>query len=342
MSIIFGAGGILYSNYIYKHYIVDQFSAFPEPVAVKLRRALYYSNIAPSPKDAVRYYREALEEANRLGMDPFSDEVIGIKIQLAAFVEKIQQYKKAIEVLELVRGDCLGWLEERGGIEGNEGQRTRVLSKLVGMSVKLADLYANPYIKEPELAEERLIWAVETVLKERKRREVEGVREGEGEWMSNEEVGGALEALANNYEAKDQHYLAAPLYLQALTLAPPNECHSVILMNNLSTSLAQQVPPSSLSAYTPPANRTNLIESGQTWARKAIERAAKIAPPDRTPDCDLGCAVATHNLGEFAEMQGDVAAARAQYVEAESLAKALGFQEGMNNARAALERVGRR
>jgi hypothetical protein len=38
--------------------------------------------------------------------------------------------------------------------------------------------------------------------------------------------------------------------------------------------------------------------------------AAKIKPPERDDECDLGCAVATHNLGEFAEMDGDIAEAR--------------------------------
>ena len=128
-----------------------------------------------------------------MGMDPFSDEIIGTKIQVASLMEKIHQYQKAIDVLEIVHSDCLKWMEKRGEREGNEGNRTRVLGKMVGVSVKLADLYSVQYIADHEAAEARLIWAVETVLKEQKRREDEGVKEGEGQWMSNEEIGGALE-----------------------------------------------------------------------------------------------------------------------------------------------------
>jgi hypothetical protein len=36
-------------------------------------------------------------------------------------------------------------------------------------------------------------------------------------------------ALGNHYESKSQHYLAAPLYLQAVTLSPPNSCHTAVL-----------------------------------------------------------------------------------------------------------------
>lgn len=53
----------------------------------------------------------------------------------------------------------------------------------------------------------------------------------------------------------------------------------------------------------------------------------------------MGCAVATHNLGEFFEMQGKVEEARRQYEEASSLAKKLGFTEGVANARAGLKRM---
>jgi hypothetical protein len=49
--------------------------------------------------------------------------------------------------------------------------------------------------------------------------------------------------------------------------------------------------------------------------------------------------VATHNLGEFAEMDGDIVEARRRYEESMSLAKAMGFQEGIENADAALKRL---
>ena len=162
-------------------------------MAAKLRRALYYTNIDLQPKNAVKYYRQALVLADEIGMDPFSDEILGVKIQLSALFEKIHMYQKAIDVLEIVRGDCLRWMEELGGLERNRGKRTRVLGKTIGISVRLGEFYANEYVADQDAAEERLVWAVTTLLKEQKRREDEGVKEGEGEWMSNEEIGGALE-----------------------------------------------------------------------------------------------------------------------------------------------------
>lgn len=62
-SILAGVGHLIYANYIYNSYIIGAFHKFPEPVAVKLRRALYYTNIDLNPKEALKYYQQALSVA---------------------------------------------------------------------------------------------------------------------------------------------------------------------------------------------------------------------------------------------------------------------------------------
>jgi hypothetical protein len=84
-----------------------------------------------------------------------------------------------------------------------------------------------------------------------------------------------------------------------------------------------------------------MINNARAWADKALDIATHIAPPERTEECDLGCAVATHNLGEFAEMDGDIKEARLKYEQAKDLSKVLGFQEGVKNAEAGLKRIGK-
>lgn len=153
----------------------------------------------------------------------------------------------------------------------------------------------------------------------------------------------------------DQHYLATPLFLQALTVAPPKSCHAATLMNNLAISISQQRPPPGFSARSPnipapdsPPNPSTpeplhtplpLTEQARQWATKAVNLASSIAPPDRDEECDYACAVATHNLGEFAEMEGRIAEARRRFTEASSLAKAIGFGEGYQNAEEAIKRL---
>ena len=58
---------LIYINYIYRVYIIGDFAAYPEPVAAKLRRALYYTNIDLQPKNAIKYYRQALALADEIG-----------------------------------------------------------------------------------------------------------------------------------------------------------------------------------------------------------------------------------------------------------------------------------
>lgn len=355
IAVLSGSFAVIYANYRYQNYIIASFHKFPEPVAVKLRRALWYTNEDLQPKEALKYYRQALQIAEELGMDPFSDEIMGVKIQVAGMMEKIEQYSKAIQVLEILRRDSLQWMEQLGGKEENKAKRSRVLKKLVGISIKLGELYSQPVIYNRDMAESRLVWAVETVLKERQRRDTLKISEDEeGSWLSDSEIGAAMEALAHTYEDKDQHHLATPLFLQALSLHGTSSCHSVILMNNLATCLAQQSPRMAKAAQEfarsqtvtsaeqpaqPPVTRESMISNAQTWAQKAIDVAAKIQPPERDEECDMGCAVALHNLAEFAEMKGDVALARKKYTEAISLAKAVGFAEGVENGQERLRQL---
>lgn len=221
---------LVYVVYTYFNYFQSrQFTRFPPEIAKSLRRALYYSNYAPDPKLALKWYKIALEQCEQHGLDPFSDEVMGVKIQLAAWLEKLGSYQNSIEVLEALLRDCNRWVEKMeeavkagqvdrngmlvgavaaptsvpdGGASENEseessetlfGKRTRVLGKMVGINVKLGELYADEHVMQGDAAGERLVWAVETVLRELQRRQTQGLREGEGEWMSPEEIGGALE-----------------------------------------------------------------------------------------------------------------------------------------------------
>ena len=99
-------------------------------------------------------------------------------------------------------------------------------------------------------------------------------------------------------------------------------------MNNLAVALALQNPPPDPNQPSPSA--ADQILSARSWANKALALAASIGPPARTEECDRGCAVATTNLGDFADLEGDVEEAKRRWQEGLSLSKAIGFQEGEN------------
>ncbi|KAI1808120.1 TPR domain-containing protein [Daldinia bambusicola] len=381
-----GVAGIsVYVVYAYFNYFQSkQFTRFPPQIAKSLRRALYYSNYSPDPPLALKYYKLALEQCSQVGLDPFSDEVMGIKIQLAAWLEKIGSYKNSIDVLESLVRDCKRWLEvleksvqdglvdSSGKLVGSPspppptaqedtekepdtkpenlwGKRTRILGKLVGISVKLGELYSDEHVLQGDSAGQHLVWAVETVLKEFQRRQSEGVKEGEGDWMTPEQIGGALEALGNHYESKSQHYLAAPLFLQAVSLSPRNSCHTAVIMNNLAISLAQQpvqtptgtnqTTQGSASNVTTRPTRSTLLASARAWALQAQQTAQKVQGEDRTDECDEACAVALCNLGDIAAMAGDTEEARRRFKESLSLSKRIAFDAGVAQAQDGLQRL---
>jgi hypothetical protein len=192
-SIFFSISMAIYANYIYITYFQRVFHNYPDSVAEPMKRALFYTNYMLEPKKALKNYKEAIFAAQEAKMDPYSPEVLGMKIQVAAFMEKVHNYEQAILVLEDIRRHCLMWVEEEGPQHFTDGHRTRILGLTVGLAVKLGELYSMDWVGRQEEAEEVLVAATETVLMEKKRREGDGVKEGEGEWLDDEQIGGSVE-----------------------------------------------------------------------------------------------------------------------------------------------------
>lgn len=221
---------LVYLPWYYKNIIIKPFHNFPEPVAKKLRKALFYSRGKHLDiREANKFFRQALQTADELGMDPFSDEIMGVKYTIAALFEDAGYYSLATDVLEIMRADTQKWMDEFSHKHWNDGNRSRVLKNLIQINIKLGQLYDIKYVNEPENGGKRLVDAVETALAETQRREKNGLYQGEGDFLTKEELGGALEALGSHYEEFGPRYLATPLFVKALELCPPKSCHSIVL-----------------------------------------------------------------------------------------------------------------
>jgi hypothetical protein len=187
---------VLYVPWYYKNVIVKPYHNFPEPVAKKLRKAIFYSrgNFLDL-REANKHFRQALALADEMGMDPFSDEIMGVKYSIAALFEESSHYSLAVDVLEIMRNDCQKWVDEFSQNHFTNGNRSRVMKNMIQINVKLAQLYDIRYVNEPENGEKRLVEAVEMSLREKQRREVEGVKTGEGPWLTDDEMGATLEGV---------------------------------------------------------------------------------------------------------------------------------------------------
>ncbi|KAM0246270.1 hypothetical protein ACHAQJ_010289 [Trichoderma viride] len=369
----------------------SQFSRYPEPVANTLRRAIYYTNIKPDPELALRYYKKAMEQCTEVGLDPFSDEVLGIRIQVSFWLEKINSHKAAIDVLESVLGDCRKWIDVmeqsvKDGKVNDEGRyvgdvrpiaaantasdskadeaeqatpaepsetlwhkRQRLLSKAISTSVKLGEMYADEHVLNPDQSHTHLVWAVETSLKEFRRRKTDGPKPGEDNWLSPEELGGSMESLGRDYERRSQFQLAIPLFFQALRLCE-SPCHRAVIMNNLAAAFAQQplyttgtMEPSEglkeLFDASMPTTRKEFLEAGLNWAQNAYLHAKDVEGDDRTPECDEACAVALCNWGDVAAMLGKTELAKKKYKQCIEMSNKMEFPEGVKQAQQGLAKL---
>ena len=396
-SIVSGIAVFAYVSYVEVTRVQPQYHKFPPPVADQLRTAVYYTEIDLNPPKALKAYKEALRIAVEMGMHPFSDEVLGIKLQVAMMLEKSGLVKPAVEVLERTKAEALKWIEEgrmaesaqadkskvgqvpvkanvsrenvqvhTDGLEDAEKQmkemqefearqRDRALKKVVGMEMKLAELYASEYIQDEKKAEDAQVAAVELCLKEMHRRQSLGLPvgggaagEGDGEsWLNMTEIATALAELADTYTAKDRSELAMPLYLRALEMIRVAEgnspsCKQVVLLNSVASAMVGQVQvPAKPRPQEKQPSREQTIDAARQWAQKAIDVAARIQPPVRNDECDLTCVVATYNLGEIAELQNKPDVAQQRYAEAKSLAQGLGYEEGIAMTDKAMKRLGK-
>lgn len=395
ISLIGGLCLFTYISYVELTQVAPQYHNFPQPVAESLRSAIYYTEIDLNPIKALNSYKEALRRALDLGMHPFSDEVMGIKLQVALMLEKAGLVKASIEVLERTRTETMKWIEEgraeeaaaekkdakspatakatpdnvqikEGAIEEAEEelkkmrefearQRDKALKKVVGMEMKLAELYSSDHIQEDKKAEAAQVAAVELCLKEMHRRQKLGLPVGGGSgdansdaWLNMSEIATALAELASTYTAKDRHELAMPLYLRALELLRVAEgdspsCKQVTLLNDVASAMAGQAQlPASPRAEKQAISREQTAEAARLWAQKSLDVAARIQPPVRDEECDITCVVATYNLGEIAELQNKPDVAKQRYIEARSLASGLGYEDGVAMADAALKRFSKK
>lgn len=221
-----GAGLLFaYIAYIEITRVGPQYHKFPPPVAETLRTAVYYTEVDLNPPKALKAYKEALHIAVEMGLHPFSDEVIGIKLQVAMMLEKAGLVKPAIDVLERTKVEALNWvgdmrkkktlqskeaalvsdrkkteedkvvvddpeiLEEQKRIreleEFEDLQQDKTLKKTVGIQMKLAELYSSDYIQDEKKAEQAQVAAVELSLKEMYRRQALGLPVGGGSQNEN-------------------------------------------------------------------------------------------------------------------------------------------------------------
>jgi hypothetical protein len=139
--------------FIYRHYLLveEQFSVYPKAIADELRGALYYGTYAATRyqdhERTLRHYRRALELCKELGLDPLSDEVLGIKVRIVEWLMNgAASPESAVATLESALGDCLRGVAEMDrelGRTADGEARARELDDKLGGDISDARMAAE-------------------------------------------------------------------------------------------------------------------------------------------------------------------------------------------------------
>ncbi|KAH6918040.1 hypothetical protein BKA70DRAFT_1554198 [Coprinopsis sp. MPI-PUGE-AT-0042] len=254
-----------------------------------------------------------------------------------------------------------------GSLRSNLSQAERM--RAVAISYKLSELAEELGVPKDE-EEKWLVYTVETVLKHVMQRS--GVAEvvvqekdpktGQiveesadvfeqlelPRWVLKHDLAAPFEALGAFYARSGNINYAMPLYLQAIAiLIPPppqvssadDQCRASQIMANISELI--------LRASTPPDSPTpppEALRQAESWASKAMEVAARVRKGSFMTHsvCEYAYAFALFNLGSIKEMSGNETEAKELYARTLEHSRAIGFEEGIVNAKDALKNAGKR
>jgi hypothetical protein len=173
VRIIFALGSVgLMSYEMIK--IRAAFASYPQPVQESLAKAIYFSYFRKDDARAMKYYQEALYGAQEAGLHPLSDGVIGIKGQLAHYLEEKEAFQAAADIYKAMEEEMLDWLKTtEDSPDVSVEERMRVFEKAVGCSAHRSHCLQGDENKEERTA--ILEEIVSRVLRERKRLQDKGI-----------------------------------------------------------------------------------------------------------------------------------------------------------------------
>ncbi|CRG87426.1 hypothetical protein PISL3812_04443 [Talaromyces islandicus] len=274
---VVGAGAFfIYAFYFQTMEINTRMSRFPQPVAKELRKALYFTEVNMEPQKAIEHYRAALRLSHELGMHPYSDEVIGIKLQAADMYVRAGFHKQAVHLLSRTASEAMQWVNRSrrrlsAGTPGKELSKnsepniqeifgppvedyemeyeltTRVIKKLIGIYLLTADILEDEHLKDPFEAFASRRAALSTLAQEIKNREQRGLpptatpEEGDS-WVSAEEASHTMSDVGSTWLRAGRPEKALELLMPAVAILRQVEgrditCRQVVLLSNIAAAM---------------------------------------------------------------------------------------------------------
>ena len=189
---------LILTIYVAYKFDKDMQESYPPSVSKPLRKAIYWSEHGQDLAKSADYYERALLAADAAGMDPMSDEVIGVRLSFAQMYIKIGHEQTAIAHFESIRADCRRHLDSAAATSNlprQRGERERTLTLIVRLSFALAQLYGAPNVRNVAEEGRNYELAIQTAVGEQQRRAAEGQQEGEEEWLTDDSLRGIWEGM---------------------------------------------------------------------------------------------------------------------------------------------------
>lgn len=357
----------------------EKVNRFPPAVAKELRRALYYTEINLEPQKALEHYKAALQIAMEMDMHPWSDEVLGIKLQMADMLVKAGYHEKAADMLGRIARQGYQWVVRtrerylftlpkdkkitdpnlKEIVQPDEeyknyelGLVDRTLKKVIGTFLLLGELYEDEHIKNPVQAfstRRAALGMLTDEIEYRRRRGLPALatpEEGDN-WMSAEEVGHVMSDVGETWLRAGRPDKALELLMPSIAILRDVEgknvsCRQVVLLANIAAAMFDHEP-----AQQDDGKKQTVVsvekqmESSRAWALKSIE-VSKIVQEDlRDESCDMGCAAAADVLSAIAEWQGADEEARKWLREEKRYCESANYAEGVEKAVKMLAQIDR-
>lgn len=257
----------------------EKVNRFPPAVAKELRKALYFTEINLEPEKALDHYKAALQIAMEMDMHPWSDEVIGIKLQVADMLIKAGYHQKAAELLGRIANQAYDWViktrdryiftlpKDKTIIDPNLKEivqpdeetknyelalTDRTLKKIIGTFLLLGELYEDEHIKNPAKAFSTRRAALSMLTDEIENRRRRGLpplatREEGDNWMNAEEVGHVMSDVGETWLRAGRPDKALELLMPSIALLRDVEgkdvsCRQVVLLANIAAAMFDHKP----------------------------------------------------------------------------------------------------
>ena len=273
---------------------------YPAAVEQQLRLALHFIHKQPNSDRAAECFGRALEAAEQCSMDPFSKEVLGIRVRLATAFAEFHMVKASIEVLDGIVKDCeenfteLSRSSIRKALKGEkeqqpQDQQTTMLRTIIEMKFMAAKLYMSEDMQDPASAKKTLSDAIGLLVQHTQDRQTKSFNENNAAGLTLDEIAAMLNDMADLYWVCHEHANAIQVFTLTLGVlrkacnGKPS-CKEAQVLGGISGAMASAVlEPNAIingQLATPETVRA-AREAAMRWAELAISVAEKVPPEER-------------------------------------------------------------